>query len=210
MFSGGNREVSSEPIATTGRWQTPRLSSPRWWAMAVRALVLDQKKDFEGTATDFLEILTTTADSKLTNDRYWPKNPTALGIQLRRVAPSLRLAGLEIDLAERTSDKKRKRLVKVVRKVSDTSDMSDGVQNEPVSGGHLADILDTSTGKVSDGNRLKINEVDTLDTSDTFLQSTAPAPAPEQQVERGSDKSCVPVPDNRADDERESGDLWVH
>jgi len=49
-----------------------------------------------GTATDLLDTLTQRVGESISRKRDWPKTPTALGGQLRRLAPTLRTIGVEI------------------------------------------------------------------------------------------------------------------
>src|SRR5712691_3207750 len=49
-----------------------------------------------GTATDLLDTLTARVGEPIRRKREWPKTPTALGGQLRRLAPTLRTVGVEV------------------------------------------------------------------------------------------------------------------
>jgi hypothetical protein len=67
------------------------------------SLVADSLQNFlettgawTGTATDLLDALTTAVAEHVRRKREWPKTATALGGQLRRLAPTLRTVGVEI------------------------------------------------------------------------------------------------------------------
>ena len=49
-----------------------------------------------GTATDLLDILARRAGEAISRKREWPKTPTALGGEVRRLAPTLRTIGVEV------------------------------------------------------------------------------------------------------------------
>jgi hypothetical protein len=52
--------------------------------------------DWTGSATDLLDALTQLVDKPIRQRREWPKTPTTLGGQLRRLAPTLRSVGVEV------------------------------------------------------------------------------------------------------------------
>jgi hypothetical protein len=72
--------------------------------------------DFKGTASDLLDRLVGLAPETLPKSKAWPKNASALGGLLRRLAPNLRPAGLDVSF-EREPGGQRRRLV-VLRAVA--------------------------------------------------------------------------------------------
>jgi hypothetical protein len=52
--------------------------------------------EWTGSATDLLDALTELVDEPIRRRREWPKTPTTLGGQLRRLAPTLRNVGVDI------------------------------------------------------------------------------------------------------------------
>jgi hypothetical protein len=52
--------------------------------------------EWTGSATDLLDALTQLVDKPIRLRREWPKTPTTLGGQLRRLAPTLRSVGVEV------------------------------------------------------------------------------------------------------------------
>ena len=67
---------------------------------------------FEGTASDLLERLNQGVDDRTERlhekDKSWPKSPRALTNALRRLAPNLRIAGLDIQFWRESSGKRRR------------------------------------------------------------------------------------------------------
>jgi hypothetical protein len=53
-------------------------------------------REWTGSATDLLDALTQLVDEPIRRRRDWPKTPTTLGGQLRRLAPTLRNVGVDI------------------------------------------------------------------------------------------------------------------
>jgi hypothetical protein len=72
--------------------------------------------DFRGTASDLLARLESDAPEALPKSKAWPKNASAFGGLLRRLAPNLRAAGLDVSF-EREPGGQRQRLV-VLRTVA--------------------------------------------------------------------------------------------
>ncbi|MDP9244149.1 MAG: DUF3854 domain-containing protein, partial [Chloroflexota bacterium] len=56
---------------------------------------LARRGDWEGSARNLLQELVGLATAPMTRERDWPKNPVALTAALKRLAPSLRAAGVE-------------------------------------------------------------------------------------------------------------------
>jgi hypothetical protein len=65
---------------------------------------------WEGTCTELLDKLASMAGEKSRQSKGWPGSPRSLSGQLRRLAPNLRRAGVDISLY-RDVDKKRQRMV---------------------------------------------------------------------------------------------------
>jgi len=74
---------------------------------------------FEGTASDLLRELGDRADDITKKQRGWPKNARALTGALRRLAPNLRAAGIEVQFW-REANKIRRRMISV-REFASTS-----------------------------------------------------------------------------------------
>ena len=71
-------------------------------AQAVQELI-KVTPEWRSTATDLLDELEKYVSEKITKSKSWPKSPSALSGQLRRLAPNLRAVGIEIDFDERES-----------------------------------------------------------------------------------------------------------
>jgi hypothetical protein len=68
-------------------------------AETVRAILTDlQGGKWEGTASKLLEAVNMRVAAEVKNERNWPKDASRLSARLRRVAPALRRAGVEVTL----------------------------------------------------------------------------------------------------------------
>jgi len=70
--------------------------------------------DWSGTPTELLAQLTTLVEKKVTSLRHWPKSPSALGKELLRIAPQLRLHSISVAF-ERNREKRLITLTKTNR-----------------------------------------------------------------------------------------------
>ena len=70
--------------------------------------------DWSGTSTELLAQLNTLNEKKVTALREWPKSPTALAKELRRIAPQLRLHSISV-VFERNREKRLITLTKTNR-----------------------------------------------------------------------------------------------
>jgi hypothetical protein len=67
---------------------------------------------WHGTATDLLGELACLAGESVSRSRGWPKSANALSGQLRRIAPNLRRAGVEV-VFDRGTDSGRARTIRL-------------------------------------------------------------------------------------------------
>lgn len=65
---------------------------------------------WEGTATDLLRLVNQQVDEQTQRRKEWPKTPRALSSRIRRAAPLLRQAGLDVDL-DRREGRDRRRVI---------------------------------------------------------------------------------------------------
>lgn len=75
-------------------------------------LQLVAEAGFEGTATDLLHQVERFVDDETKRKKSWPKSASALGGQLRRLAPNLRAIGISVDFELRRS---RERVIRLGR-----------------------------------------------------------------------------------------------
>ena len=73
---------------------------------------LVEVNDFEGTAAELLTRLADYADDETRKQRAWPKRPTTLGGQLKRIAPALRRVGIVVEY-DRDRARRNIRITKV-------------------------------------------------------------------------------------------------
>ena len=62
---------------------------------------------WEGTATELLALLEDVADEKTRKQKAWPESARALSNALRRLAPNLRAAGIDLGFDGRKHGGKR-------------------------------------------------------------------------------------------------------
>mgnify|MGYP001184559988 FL=1 len=80
-------------------------------AVAVMEL-LEDAGDFEGTATELLEVLEAYVPEKTRQTWSWPKTPRTLSNRIRRAATFLRQTGVEVEFA-RKADASRQRIIRI-------------------------------------------------------------------------------------------------
>jgi hypothetical protein len=123
-------------------------------ASAIGAVILglfDNRNYWEGTAQELLTELENLhhCSERTKNRRDWPKTPEALGKALRRIAPNLRQAGIDVRF-DRGSGKRRSRLI-VLEKLdillSDLSEPSGDNRNKGASK-VVSDRLDSSDSNI--------------------------------------------------------------
>jgi hypothetical protein len=105
---------------------------------------------YHGTPSDLLaqiETMATDGDKRL---KTWPHNPRSLSGTLKRLAPNLRVVGVEIEFG-RDSGRQRKRLVTVTRTDPDSCVRTVRTVRNAGNDGVSADAADAS-GPVSDAN----------------------------------------------------------
>ena len=125
--------------------------------LAVQQFMAD-RRFWQGTSTDLLTAVEGVVDEKTQRRKDWPKTPRKISGDLRRVAPNLRRAGLDVSF-DRGSGKSRRRLISLV-----WTDGSDGVTAE-VRDDRPGDIplSDETFGESLDGSDGIVRQIDDLD-----------------------------------------------
>jgi hypothetical protein len=60
--------------------------------------MIKEKKQWEGTATRLLTVLREYVDDEsIKGNRSWPRQPNYLSNRLKRLSPSLRLSGIDVN-----------------------------------------------------------------------------------------------------------------
>jgi len=72
--------------------------TPAYLASVAVMELLEDAGDFEGTATELLNLLEFSAPEAAQKMRSWPKSPRALSNRLRRSATFLRQTGIDVDV----------------------------------------------------------------------------------------------------------------
>jgi hypothetical protein len=90
-----------------------------------------------GTATELLRALNKRADDQ-NQQRDWPKNGWSLSMHLRRIAPNLRAAGLDVLFGKKTAGEGSKRLITITRTISkQLAEMIDAVEQPKPNPGRI-------------------------------------------------------------------------
>jgi hypothetical protein len=61
--------------------------------------------DWEGTATELIQSLSGIVNDETRKDKCWPKDARAMNSKVRRLAPLLRQAGMDVDFETRGHEK---------------------------------------------------------------------------------------------------------
>ncbi len=72
---------------------------------------------FEGTATELLAALSGSVDESVTRRKGWPANGQVLSTELRRLAPNLRAAGIDVEF----KPGRRRRMIRLEKAAGDAS-----------------------------------------------------------------------------------------
>lgn len=88
-------------------------------AAAVRAF-MEQREAWEGTASELLDELETYAPERARQGKEWPNSARALSGRLRRAAPLLRQAGVEIEWHHRGRGSDKQRVIRLRKVVQPT------------------------------------------------------------------------------------------
>jgi hypothetical protein len=137
---------------------------------------------FAGTASSLLKELERQVDDREKSQRTWPRSSLALRNALKRLAPSLRMAGIEVSMGERDKTRNRNRIVRVSRVSSELSALSADHRNQQHGEPTIADgplRMDARGSGSSDGNSLKIRSLDSTDGADasSALQASIHGPS---------------------------------
>lgn len=159
---------------------------------------MDGQVDWRGTAGELLKVLTESADESTRRSKTWPKSPRGLSGQLRRIAPHLRAAGINIGFDQRHGHD-RVRLIELERVdsrpsapfTSSADELKSRAVREPDADGRgrSADgAIDRSTASSTDCPR--------LDQSDSSLvrqsrHSADDADGADDQQQAESNHSCI-------------------
>ena len=121
---------------------------------------------FEGTMTGLLKELELHVDEQVKSQRNWPRNPSALRNALKRLAPSLRMAGINLQFGERDMTRNRNRIVRVSKMSSASSASLERQPNQQHLERTAADSpagMNGTTNQPSDGKSLIIKFLDSTD-----------------------------------------------
>jgi len=124
--------------------------------------------EWQGTATELLDQLDKVAPDKVLKTKEWPKTAQALSNRLRRLAPTMRSIGTEIDFDR--EGHARKRIIEI-RKVRENSVLT--VRNDIANDNKRLsadDTADDTKNTASAPNFIENNGKDDADTADDDLR----------------------------------------
>lgn len=110
------------------------------------SLLMGGQDEWSGTAGELLRVLEGLVTDQRTKDRHdWPTNAKGMAEALKRIAPALRMMGIEVTTGERTNDSARHRLITIRRLILDDPDDPDGLfgtsgGREPRAGGPIGAV----------------------------------------------------------------------
>ncbi|QXM25479.1 hypothetical protein KO353_04425 [Elioraea tepida] len=117
-------------------------------AAAVRSLV-DERGNWKGTAAELLEALAPIAGERVVAAKTWPATPRAMAGRLRRAAPLLRSAGIDVGF-ERAANLSRARTISLQR-LEKAGALPSKPSNRPARLKNIRDINSIPAGRSMDG-----------------------------------------------------------
>jgi hypothetical protein len=118
---------------------------------------------WEGTSADLLAALEAKGGEKVQRRQDWPKSPRKLSGDLRRVAPNLRRAGMDIRF-ERGTGKDRKRMIRLAKVDGGTIPAGDASANRPA----CNSLPGLALGQGPDGSDGCARRIEDLDEDERF------------------------------------------
>lgn len=120
-------------------------------AAAILSLI-EEAERFEGTSQQLLDLLAGRESDTTRRSRSWPKSPRALSSSIKRLAPGLRRAGIEVTQGIREGGTGR-RLVRIVRSEASTDRHNRHDRHKPTPDGTSGRDDDAPLVTVADANR---------------------------------------------------------
>ncbi len=99
---------------------------------AIRDGIMCTAMEWHGTAQSLLGALLDLVPQEARDRRSWPADATRLSARLRRLAPAMRLIGIDIETGERT---KRARTITITRKLPETASSASPASSKRKNGG---------------------------------------------------------------------------
>ena len=124
------------------------------------------RESWQGTSTELLAELEQAAEDAVRKRREWPKSPRKLSGDLRRVAPNLRRAGLDVRF-QRGVGKDRKRTIRLTQADGTTGSGAGGDEYRPTCNSLWDGALGQGTDG-TDGTDGCVRRIEDLDDDDRF------------------------------------------
>src|SRR5690606_28557843 len=103
-------------VYTGNRQEAAAVSLERNPVAQALPAMMERREEWEGTATELLAALEQHASERAQRSKQWPGSARALSGRLRRVAPLLRQAGVDIEWASRGRGEGKQRVIRLHRK----------------------------------------------------------------------------------------------
>lgn len=142
-------------------------------AVVITEIISQREKTFNGTASELLTLLNGYVSDDIRRHRNWPKDAARLGTHLRKVAPSLRLVGVDVHVSRKNTvrnvsiSKRPKNAVTAVTAVNNPA-------NQPLNGDGIGDSDGIAASDTVTPNILKTNNNDSGDGSDSKSSAFSP------------------------------------
>jgi hypothetical protein len=107
-------------------------------------MTLVNEREWEGTATELVAALQALVDERTMKNKGWPDKGQKMRWALKRIAPSLRKLGYEVEFDIRSTDSSRSRILRV-RKVAEGSSEASGSSGNGPGGRENADSAGRSS-----------------------------------------------------------------
>ena len=96
--------------------------------------------DWEGTCCELLDSLTKSEEERITRTKNWPKTPSTLSNRIRRLAPALRMVGINVEFTRKVQGRRHIQLRKDEEKsVTAVTQTSNSMENIVVDGSDAGD-----------------------------------------------------------------------
>lgn len=144
-------------------------------AEAVLALVADQHgAPWAGTASMLLEAVNMRVAIDVKNERTWPRDAARLAARLRRVAPALRRAGVEVENTREGHDRTRRTVLRqIARKTPSAPSAASAIGPKTDADGAADGNADGNSQPIVRTNSLKRHAADGADGADGKIRGNS-------------------------------------
>ena len=138
--------------------------------------LMDGRTEWKGTATELKDTLEQQADERLVKSEDWPKKPHLLSGELKRIAPNLRRAGMDVEFGKVSG----RRFVRLTR--SGTQNSAHSVQSVQT----CENAGETGTHEGATGRTLNAQKADSVHENPSILRGLDAVDAVDAELQRNS------------------------